>query len=123
MSGPAIHDCARPGLRPAGRQDLVLVRRPSCAPCHLGPCQDQDSASTEYGRGTESGMLWAEGSPIIGDEIRKSALARLQGTGMFHTTAIGSSALTSWSCGCDSIGSHRKMSRSMSPSAIRAPIC
>ena len=73
--------------------------------------------------GTESGMLWAEGSPIIGEEIRKSALARLHATGMFHTTAMRSSALTSWSCGCDSIGSHRKMSRSMSPSAIRPPIC
>src|ERR1017187_6643787 len=122
MSGPAIHDCARPGLRPAGRQDLVLVRRPSCAPCHGGPCQDQDSASTEYGRGTESGMLWAEGSSIIGEEIRKSALARLQATGMFHTTASRSSALTSVSCGCGWSGSQKKSSRSKPPSGILAPI-
>src|ERR1700733_10826598 len=88
MTAPG-RDCARPGVRTWS----------SSGGRHAGPCQDQDSASTEYGRGTESGMLWAEGSPIIGEEIRKSALARLQATGMFHTTAMRSSALTSWSCG------------------------
>jgi hypothetical protein len=75
----------------------VTVRAPAAG---LG--QDQDSASTEYGRPTPSGADWAEGWSIIGEEIRKSALARLQATGMFHTTAMRSSALTSWSCGCDS---------------------
>lgn len=60
---------------------------------------------------------------ISGEEIRKSALARLHAIGMFHTTAIRTSAFTSGSCGCDSSGSQKKTSRSMSPSAILEPIC
>ena len=40
-----------------------------------------------------------------------------------QTTATRSRALTSGSCGCGSSGSHRNTSRSISPSAIRAPIC
>ena len=50
---------------------------------------------------------------MSGDETRKSAVARLHATGMFQTTAIRSSALTSGSCGCGSSGSQKKMSMSM----------
>src|SRR5579859_5194595 len=50
---------------------------------------------------------------INGEEIRKSAVARLQATGMFHSTATRSSALTSVSCGCGSSGSQKKMSSSI----------
>ena len=53
----------------------------------------------------------------------KSAVARLHATGMLQTTATRSSALTSGSCGCGSSGSQKKTSTSISPSAMRAPIC
>ena len=52
-----------------------------------------------------------------------SALATLHATGMFHTAASRSSARTSGSCGCASNGSQKNTSRSIRPSAIRAPIC
>src|SRR6266478_9855170 len=55
--------------------------------------------------------------------MTKSAVARLQATGMLQTTATRSRALTSGSCGCGSSGSRRNTSRSISPSAMRAPIC
>ena len=55
--------------------------------------------------------------------MMKSALARLQAIGMFHRTAILTRAFTSDSCGCDASGSQKKISRSMSPSAILEPIC
>ena len=60
---------------------------------------------------------------ISGEEIKKSAVARLQATGILQTTATRSRALTSGSCGCGSSGSHKNTSRSISPSAMRAPIC
>jgi hypothetical protein len=47
----------------------------------------------------------------------------LHATPTFQTAASRSSALTSVSCGWDSIGSQKKISRSMVPSAIFAPIC
>ena len=53
----------------------------------------------------------------------KSAEARLQATGMLRTTATRSRAFTSGSCGCGSSGSQKNTSRSIPPSAIRAPIC
>src|SRR5512139_2991116 len=53
----------------------------------------------------------------------KSAVARLQATGMFQTTAIRSNAFTSASCGCSVSGSQKKIIKSISPSAILAPIC
>ena len=52
----------------------------------------------------------------------KSAEARSQATGMFHTTAIRSSDLTSVSWGWGSSGSQKKTRKSMLPSAIIAPI-
>jgi hypothetical protein len=58
-----------------------------------------------------------------GEEIMKSAEARSQVRGMFQTTAIRSSALTSGSWGWAVRGSQKKMRRSISPSAIQAPIC
>ena len=53
----------------------------------------------------------------------KSADARLQAIGTFQTTAIRKSAFTSGSWGCGSRGSQKKMRKSISPSAILAPIC
>ncbi len=53
----------------------------------------------------------------------KSAEARLQATGMFHTTAIRSRALTSGSWGMGCSGSQKKMRKSISPLAIMAPTC
>ena len=53
----------------------------------------------------------------------KSAEARLQAMGIFQTTAIRKSALTSGSWGCGSSGSQKKMRKSISESAILAPIC
>ncbi len=53
----------------------------------------------------------------------KSAEERLQATGMFHTTAMRSSALMSGSCGSGSSGSQKKITKSTSPSEILAPIC
>jgi glycine oxidase len=55
--------------------------------------------------------------------MTKSALARLHAAGMFRSTAIRSSAFTSGSCGCGSSGSQKKISKSIFPSAILAPIC
>lgn len=52
-----------------------------------------------------------------------SAVATFAAIGTFHTAAIRSSALTSGSCGCGSSGSQKKISMSMTPSAIFAPIC
>ena len=52
-----------------------------------------------------------------------SAVATLFATGMFHSAASRSRALTSGSCGCGSSGSQKKISMSISPSAILAPIC
>jgi hypothetical protein len=46
---------------------------------------------------------------ISGEETMKSAEARLHATGMFHTTAMRSSALMSGSCGSGSSGSQKKM--------------
>lgn len=53
----------------------------------------------------------------------KSAEARLHAMGMFHTTASRNKAFTSGSWGCGSRGSQKKMRKSISPSAIIAPIC
>ena len=50
-------------------------------------------------------------------------MARLVATGTFQTAASRSSALTSGSCGCGSSGSQKKISVSIAPSAILAPIC
>ena len=47
----------------------------------------------------------------------------VQATGMFQTTAIRSSAFTSGSCGRGWSGSQKKIRKSISPSAMRAPIC
>src|ERR1035437_5710164 len=52
-----------------------------------------------------------------------SAVAKLVATGTFHKVARRSSALTSGSWGCGSSGSQKKITMSMSPSAILAPIC
>jgi hypothetical protein len=54
--------------------------------------------------------------------MRESAVARLQATGMCHSTAARSSALTSWSCGCGSGGSQKEISTSIPPSAMRADL-
>ena len=62
-------------------------------------------------------------SPIRGDEIKKSAEARLQANGMFHTTATRRRAFTSGSCGIGAKGAQKKMRKSISPSAMREPIC
>src|SRR6516162_1919940 len=48
------------------------------------------------------------GSDISGDEMIKSAEARLQATGMFHTTAMRNNARTSGSCGSDCRGSQEE---------------
>ena len=53
----------------------------------------------------------------------KSAEARLQAMGIFHTTAMRKSALTSGSWGCGSSGSQKKMRKSILLSTILAPIC
>ena len=53
----------------------------------------------------------------------KSAEARLQAIGMFQTTAMRKRALTSGSWGWGSSGSQKKMRKSISLSAILAPIC
>lgn len=53
----------------------------------------------------------------------RSALATLHATAVFQTAATRNSALTSGSCGCGCSGSQKKTRRSISPSAIRAPIC
>ena len=53
----------------------------------------------------------------------KSAEARLQAIGMFQTTAMRRSALTSGSCGCGSSGSQKKIRKSISSLTILAPIC
>ena len=53
----------------------------------------------------------------------KSAVVRSQATGMFQTTAMRRSALTSVSWDIGWRGSQKKMRKSISPSAIRAPIC
>ena len=45
--------------------------------------------------------------------MRKSAVARLQATGMFQTTAMRSRAFTSGSWGCGSSGSQKNTSRSI----------
>ena len=58
-----------------------------------------------------------------GEEIKKSAEARLQAMGIFQTTATRKSAFTSGSCESGASGSQKKMRKSMPPSAIRAPIC
>ena len=58
-----------------------------------------------------------------GDEIIMSAVAVLHAIGTFQTAPIRSRALTSGSCGWGSSGSQKKMSASIRPSAIIAPIC
>ena len=60
---------------------------------------------------------------MSGDEIRKSAVDRLQATGTLYTTAMRSRAFTSTSWGCGSMGSQKKISTSTRPSAIMAPSC
>ena len=60
---------------------------------------------------------------ISGEVIRKSELALSIATGIFHTVARRRSAFTSGSCGWASIGSQKKISTSISPCAIMAPIC
>ena len=60
---------------------------------------------------------------MSGEEIMKSAVARLQAVGMFQTTAMRNSALTSGSCGCGSSGSQKKIRKSISLLTIREPTC
>jgi len=60
---------------------------------------------------------------MSGDEIKKSAEALLHAMGTFQTTATRRSAFTSGSCDNGANGSQKKIRKSISPSAIRAPIC
>ena len=53
----------------------------------------------------------------------KSAVDRLQAIGMLYTTATLNNAFTSTSWGWDDMGSQRKIIKSISPFAIKEPIC
>ena len=61
--------------------------------------------------GGPSRIIDETASQLKGDEIMKSAEARLLAIGMFHTTAIRKSALTSESWGCGSSGSQKKIKK------------
>ena len=121
-SRPTTGD-TRSSSRPASREQFCAPKINSGSGRTGGPV---GHAADRVCSGSVRGVVGGGGTctaAISGEEILKSAVARLQAMGMLQTTATRSRALTSGSCGCGSRGSHRNTSRSISPSAIRAPIC
>ena len=85
----------------------------------LTPMAQQTKATLQ----TDDLKVLADRGYFSGDEIMKSAEARLHAMGIFQTTAMRNKALTSVSWGCGERGSQKKIMKSMVPSAILAPTC
>ena len=67
-------------------------------------------------------MMVSYSSNISGEVKTKSAVALSQASNIFQATPKRNKAFTSLSCGWASIGSQKKMSISILPSAIMEPI-
>jgi hypothetical protein len=114
----------------------VSVAHPSCLPrvsrpVSRGRCartgRDQAIADARYSAPVDRrSMIGARRYVVAGHQRRRDDHVggrQVGAPGTFHKVARRSSALTPGSWGCGSSGSQKKITMSMSPSAILAPIC